>query len=383
MATYNYAGDASQSLENLRERSDPKADRIRWMLDLPDLSRRQGSPVYYLVQRVLRAPRLSAADDVTFPEIVSVERNFDLLNTPEHHPSRRPSDTYYVDKNRVLRTQTTSMWTWYLSDDRVREKLHRNGEVTALSYGKVYRSDEIDRSHYPVFHQIDALCIAARAHRTFSRDDLDGLLLEIAHVVYGQAIETRVLDDSFPFTDPSRQLEIRWKDEWLEVVGAGLVHPKVLRSLDLTADDYSGWAFGFGLDRLAMRKMDIPDIRILWSNDERITRQFESIDSQFKPVSKYPATARDISFVVEKRRPVSDFFEIVRACGSLGDESVIEEVEQLDRYDNVEKFGRERVSHTFRIVYRSFVRTLTSEEINRVQSAIRQSVKRDLGAELR
>lgn len=163
MAKYCYTdGDAASAA--LAARRDAKADRIRWMLDLPDLTRRPGSPVRHLLERVLEAPTLDGADDVAFPEIVSVERNFDLLNAPPDHPSRSQGDTYYVDETHVLRTQTTSMWGWYLADAPVRARLDTDGQVKAVAYGKVYRNDEIDRAHYPVFHQIDALCVARREH---------------------------------------------------------------------------------------------------------------------------------------------------------------------------------------------------------------------------
>ena len=156
-----------------------------------------------------------------------------------------------------------------------------------------------------------------------------------------------------------------------------------MENLGLDPRRFNGWAFGFGLDRLAMRKMEIPDIRILWSTDERITRQFDSIDSTYTPVSKYPATRRDVSFLLDGSRSLNDFYEIVRQHGTRGGETIVEEVEHLDRYENAEKFGAGRVSHTFRIVYRSFVGTLTNEEINDVQTAIRQAVAAELGAELR
>jgi phenylalanyl-tRNA synthetase alpha chain len=381
--TYDYTVGAEPPSYYLTGRADAKAARMRWMLDLPDLSRQAASPVYYLVQQVLRATCVARADRVVFPDVISASRNFDLLNAPRDHPSRSHSDTYYLDDAHVLRTQTTPMWTWYLADQRVRERLSNNGEVTAVSHGKVYRNDEITRSHFPVFHQIDAICVADRAHETFEQRDLDELLLQIAHTVYGKDIATRVLDDSFPFTHSSRQLEIEWNDEWLEVVGAGLVHPTVLARLGLDPERYNGWAFGFGLDRLAMRKMAIPDIRILWSTDERITRQFTSIDSAFAMVSKYPATQRDISFLLERDRSPNDFYEIVRECGILHGEGIVEQVEPLDRYEDVAKFGADRASHTFRITYRSFERTLTHDEVNRVQDNIRATVSGELGAELR
>lgn len=383
MAEYDYAPGAQTPSVHSPQHPDPQSERIQRLLALPDLSRQPGSPVWHLVRRVLQAPQLRGADRVTFPQIISTERNFDALNTPADHPSRRPSDTYYVDAEHVLRTQMTSMWSWYLADARVQERLRAAGSVKAVSYGKVYRNDEIDRSHYPVFHQVDAVAIAARTRQVFDVRFLDELLLQIAHVVYGSDAETRILDDTFPFTEPSRQLEIRWHDEWLEVVGAGLVHAKVLERLGLDPSAVNGWAFGFGLDRLAMRKMQIPDIRILWSSDERITRQFETLDTTFTPVSKYPPTQRDVSFVVDSGRALNDFYEIVRAYGSSHGEDIVEQVEHVDRYENAERLGAGRVSHTFRITYRSFLRTLTNEEINVVQDRIRAAVESELAAVLR
>ena len=382
MADYLYTDDDSAATA-LAARRDPKADRIRWMLGLPDLTRRAGSPVRHLLGRVLETPCLAGADDVRFPEIVSTLRNFDLLNAPPDHPSRAPSDTYYIDAGHVLRTQTTSMWAWYLSDERVRARLGAEGRVLAVSYGKVYRNDEIDRSHYPVFHQIDALCLASRDRQIFDIPRLDAILLEVARTIYGEKVEARIFDDRFPFTEPSRQLEVQWNDGWLELVGAGLVHPAVLERLGLDPAKINGWAFGFGLDRLAMARMQIPDIRILWSNDDRVTRQFASIDSVYQEVSKYPATERDISFVVGAEASLNDFYEIVRACAEQGGEGIVEAVEHIDRYENAAKFGSGRVSQSFRIRYRSFLRTLTNEEINAVQAEIRRAVVREIGAELR
>jgi phenylalanyl-tRNA synthetase alpha chain len=141
---------------------------------------------------------------------------------------------------------------------------------------------------------------------------------------------------------------------------------------------YNGWAFGFG-DRLAMIKMGIPDIRILWSNDPRITSQFKDINSQFKEVSKFPATVRDISFIIDKSINLNNYYEIVRDYAN----DLIEEVKLLDEYENEAKFGQDKKSYTFRIVYRSSERTLTNEEINKIQEEIRKKTEQELGAVLR
>jgi len=383
MAEYDYTTMADPANAALRPGTARKADRIAWMLALADLSRESGTPISLLLERVRSAACIADADVVTVPEIVSVERNFDLLNTPAAHPSRSESDTFYVSDTCVLRTHMTAMWTWYLRDDHVRDRLRKEGQVTGVSYGKVYRNDEIDRAHYPVFHQIDCISLAKRQAREFSVADLDAVLEQIALTIFARGVEMRITDDTFPFTQPSRQLEVRWNDDWLEVVGAGLVHSSVLSNLGLEPEVYNGWAFGFGLDRLAMRKLEIPDIRILWSTDERVTSQFTSIDKSFVPVSKFPATSRDVSFHLDKTTSLNDFYDIVRACSDESDEQIVEQVELVDRYENSAMFGASRVSYTFRITYRSFLRTLMNAEINKAQESIRRRVEHELGGTLR
>jgi phenylalanyl-tRNA synthetase alpha chain len=275
------------------------------------------------------------------------------------------------------------MWPYYLTDPAVRQQLRDQGNVVAYSYGKVYRNDEIDRHHYPVFHQIDGLCISHRRIKEYTSKDLAEILVSIAQAVFGEGVSCRVTDDTFPFTVNSLQLEILWNGEWLEVLGSGLVNPRVLVLLGLQPEEYNGWAFGFGLDRLAMIKMNIPDIRILWSDDERITRQFVSIGSTYCEVSKYPPIARDLSFVADAELALNSFYELVRDCGFLKNEDVIEEVTLLEKFVNVAKFGVGKVSFTFRIHYRSRIRTLTNEEINEVQENVRQKVVVVLGGRLR
>jgi len=164
----------------------------------------------------------------------------------------------------------------------------------------------------------------------------------------------------------------------MEVNGAGLVNPIVLKNFGLDPEVYNGWAFGFG-DRLAMIKMRIPDIRILWSDDPRITSQFKDINSKFKEVSKYPPIVRDISFIIDKNINLNNYYEIVRDFA----ENLIEEVKLLDNYEDDKKFGKDKKSYTFRIIYRSPERTLTNKEINKIQEEIREKTKQSLSAFLR
>jgi phenylalanyl-tRNA synthetase alpha chain len=363
----------------LIQRNDFKSVRMQKLLSLPDLSRKDGSPIKFIADKILGMPIFRDFDIIEFPEIVSVRDNFDLLNAPADHPSRRETDTYYVDPTHVLRTQTTVMWPFYLQREGVLGQLEKDGEIGLLSYGKVFRKDEIDRSHFPVFHQVDGLYICKKEKKIIGMPELQEVLSAIVKSIYGESITYRFLEDTFPFTDPSTQIEIQKGNIWLEVVGAGVVHTQVLKSLNINPEVYNGWAFGFGLERLAMIKMGISDIRIFWSQDSRITSQFEDLNSQYKDVSKYPMTYRDISFIISKGTSLNNYYEIVRDCA--GD--LVEEVKMADQYENKEKFGEGNVSYTFRIIYRSPERTLTNEEVNQIQEKIIEKTKQELNAAVR
>jgi len=366
-------------LARLQDKTDFKSLRIKQLLSLPNLTRTKGSPIKFIIDAILKMSRFSNFDIIDVPEIVSVKNNFDLLNTPPDHPSRQETDTYYAEKDWVLRTHTTVMWPYYFSKKNM-EKLETEGEIGALCYGKVYRKDEIDRSHYPVFHQIDGLYICRKDKKIIDIPELTEVLVDIAKNIYGEDIKYRITVDIFPFTDPSLQIEIEGKPgQWLEIVGAGIVHAKVLKNLGIDPSVYNGWAFGFGLERLAMIKMEISDIRIFWSNDKRITSQLKDLNSRFQEVSKYPMTYRDISFVVDKNTSLNNYYEIIRGCA--GD--LVEEVSQLDKYENKEKFGENKISYTFRTVYRSNERTLTNDEINELQALIEARTKQELNAVVR
>ncbi len=384
MMKRNYITATDPVAENLRKelqtKTDIKSERLKRLLSLSDLSRQEGSPIKFIVDAVLALPMFEKFDVLQFPEIVSIKNNFDLLNSPADHPSRKETDTYYVNPEYVLRTHTTTMWPFYLQRPETIKELEETGEVGLLAHGKVYRKDEIDRNHFPVFHQIDGLYICKKEKTVLGIPELQGVLSAITKAIYGNDIVYRFLEDTFPFTDPSTQIEIQRGDAWLEVVGAGVVHTQVLRNLGIDPDVYNGWAFGFGLERLAMAKMNINDIRVFWSHDPRMTSQFKDLQSQYHDVSKYPMTYRDISFVVGKDVSLNSYYEIVRDCVS---ENLIEEVKMTDTYENAQKFGTDKVSYTFRIVYRSPERTLTNDEVNAVQEAIIQKTKDELRAEVR
>lgn len=366
-------------VKELEKRTDIKAERIKRLLKLPDLTKKENSPVKILVDQILNLPRFKDFDLMDFPKIVTVEENFDVLNAPKDHPSRRESDTYYLDATHILRTQTTAMWPYYLRNQEVLERLEKDGSVALLSHGIVFRKDEIDRKHFPAFHQIDGLYICKKSQQVITQKDLEEVEEDIVKSIFGKDVKFRFLVDSFPFTDPSVQIEIWFNNDWMEVVGSGLVHKQVLKNLNIDPEIYNGWAFGFGVERLAMIKMGIPDIRILWSDDPRITTQFKDINSKFKEVSKYPPISRDISFIIDKSINLNNYYEIVRDFA----ENIIEEVKLLDSYEDDKKFGKDKKSYTFRIVYRSPEKTLTNEEINKIQEEIRSETVKELNAVLR
>lgn len=365
-------------ITDLEKRSDIKAERIKRLLKLPDLTKKENSPVKILFDQIIKLEMFEDFDIVEFPKIVTIEQCFDLLNMPKDHPARKETDTYYLDDIHILRTHTTAFWSFYLKDKEVLGKLEKEGEIKALAPGIVFRKDEIDRSHYPAFHQIDGLLICKKNKKIITQKDLKNVQMDLAKGIFGSDIEAKFIPDEFPYTVESLEMDIKFNGEWMEVNGAGLVNPVVLKNFGLNPEIYNGWAFGFG-DRLAMVKMEIPDIRILWSNDPRITEQFKDINSKFKEVSKYPEISRDISFIIDKDINLNNYYEIVRDFG----ENLIEEVKLLDSYQDEEKFGKDKKSYTFRIVYRSPERTLTSDEINKIQEKIRKKTEQELNAVLR
>lgn len=370
---------SEQLLEELKQKDDIASQRIKRILALPDLTRKENSPLKFIVDKILAMEMFKDFDVIEIPEIVSVRDNFDLLNAPLGHPSRKETDTYYVGKDYILRTQTTVMWPFYLQKEEGKKKLEKEGEIGLLCYGKVFRKDEIDRNHFPVFHQIDGLYICKKEKKAIGISELHEVLTAITKAIYADSVTYRFLEDVFPFTHPSTQIEIQRGDKWLEIVGAGVVHNQVLSNLGIDSAVYNGWAFGFGLERIAMAKMNISDIRIFWSDDSRITSQFKNIDSQYKEISKFPMTYRDISFIVAQNTSLNNYYEIVRDCAR----NLVEQVELLDKYADEQKFGKDKISYTFRIVYRSPERTLTNEEVNQIQEKIIEKTKEELGAVIR
>jgi len=364
--------------KELENRTDAEAKRMFRFLNMPDLSRDTQSPLYELVNRILKISRFANFDQIKVPEIVRTDDSFDLFNFPKEHPARKKTDTYFVDENHILRPHTTIMWYYYLGDEKVKERIRNKESVGAISFGKVYRKDEIDRNHMNIFHQVDGWYLSPKSKEMIGIDELKAVLTEIAQTVFWKDIQYRFNKDEFPYTDPSLEMEVEIGGRWIEVLGAGVVRGTVLKNLGVDPEEYNGWAFGFGLERLAIIGMDLPDIRLLWSNDPRIKKQLK-LGNKYIPVSKFPPITRDISFVVSNDFVPNNYFDLIRDFG--GD--LVEQVELLDKYENVEKFGENKISYTYRIIYRSPERTLVSEEIDAIQNKIYQETAKQFNAELR
>ncbi|KAF2141360.1 uncharacterized protein K452DRAFT_309132 [Aplosporella prunicola CBS 121167] len=389
-----------------------------------------------------------------FP-VVSVQQNFDSLGFPADHPGRSRTDTYYLNKNTVLRTHTSAHQADTFRAD------------TAPGYlisADVYRRDAVDRSHYPVFHQMEGA-------RTWDRNALDGhsslaslvwsdveklprhdikvedpnptfhaernpLQTQHGHAadeveaiathlkrslenvvveIFAQAkkatgaataadepLRVRWVEAYFPFTSPSWELEVFWQGDWLEVLGCGVVSQPILNAAGVPTR--LGWAFGLGLERIAMLLFGIPDIRLFWSVDSRFLSQFQAPSdaaaangdwhiARFAPFSKHPAAPRDVAFWLPGSSGATasssaaggrvaapfhdnDVMEIVRQ--EAGD--VVEDARCIDAFTHP-RSGRS--SRCYRVVYRSLERTLTSEEVNALHEQIRARLVERLGVELR
>ncbi len=377
--------DELEIVKQLQQKTDPISERLKRFLTMPDLSRTSGSPINELIQRILALPELQSFDDVEVPEIVPAAQSFDLFDFPADHPARSPSDTYYVNDTHILRTHTTISWYYYLMSDEAKEKIKNNEPLGVITYGKVYRKDEIDRHHMNVFHQVDGYYLAPKSLKTITIDDLKEILVKIAQASFGKDVKYRFNEDKFPYTDPSLEMEVQIGApddsvgaKWVEVLGSGIVKGSVLEKLGVDSSNYTGWAFGFGLERLAIISMELPDIRLLWSEDERVKKQLH-LGNKFKEVSKFPPITRDISFIVSKEFVPNNYYDLIRDMGG----NLIEEVQLADTYTNPEKFGADNVSYTFRIVYRSNERTLVSSEVDEIQTQIYDATKQQFGAELR
>ncbi len=377
----------------------------------------------------------------SFHPVVSTYENFDSLGFPADHPGRSRSDTYYINKDTLLRTHTSA---------HELEIFRANQSSGYLLSADVYRRDEIDRTHYPVFHQMEgarvwdrsqvpngdvAAAIYADLERlpkhTITVEDpnpsshternplqsdhhspaeaealaahlkrsLELMVVEIftrAKTAAAQAdpdfvdepLRVRWVEAYFPFTSPSWELEVYYGGDWLEVLGCGVSKQELF--INAGVPSQIGWAFGIGLERIALLLFHIPDIRLFWSTDERFLSQFRGVSDdlsllrRFVPFSKYPACYKDVSFWL---RPSSaaggghgfhenDVMEVIR--GVTG--NVVEDVARVDDFTHP-KTGRR--SLCYRINYRSLERTLTNIETNQLHAEVTAALVDRLGVEIR
>lgn len=208
------------------------------------------------------------------PEVELDEYNFELLNIPKGHPARDTQDTFYINENVVLRTQTSPV--------QVRTMMSQKPPIRVLAPGTVYRTDTVDATHSPIFHQIEGLVV----DKGITMSDLKGTLDVFAKKLYGDDITTRFRPHHFNFTEPSAEMDascfnchgegcrICKGEGFIEILGCGMVHPKVLKNCGIDPDVYSGFAFGMGLDRIVMMRYGISDLRLLFENDMRFLGQF-------------------------------------------------------------------------------------------------------------
>lgn len=329
------------------------------------LLQRRNHPLRIVRRRIeehyVRDGDFALIDDATLSPVVTVEQNFDSLLFPPDHPARRPSDTYYLNRRHLLRCHMTAHQT----------DLLRSGQRRALFAGDVFRRDEIDAYHYPAFHQLDGICLytaaelnvptlgslpdaaaAARDAKRLARESatavaaspqpwhapsavavceaaLKGPLERLARGWFGPSATLRWCEAHFPFTRPSWELEVRVGAKWLELLGCGIIQQPILARAGI--EDRIGWAFGMGLERLAMVLFDIPDVRLFWSTDERFIAQFDESATgpprKYVPFSPHEPHTRDISFWLTPTFDANTFFEVVRSVAH----DLVERVELVRR----------------------------------------------------
>ncbi|CAK5277689.1 unnamed protein product [Mycena citricolor] len=353
--------------------------------------------------------------------LVTPFQNFDELSFPLDHPGRSVTDSYYINKNLMLRTHTSAHEV----------EVFRRGEDKWLLTADVYRRDEIDNSHYPVFHQMEGARIftADASGKKEVEEDNERLrdqlaranivIEDVPHIsttnpcqpvhdpVFSELLaqnlklslntlmlalfggpgtgaataeaplRVRWIEAYFPFTSPSFEVEVFFRGKWLEILGSGVVRQATLDTSNV--HNKVGWAFGLGLERIAMILYSIPDIRLFWSTDERFLGQFTANQiTTFQPYSKYPACSKDVSFWVPPtlRLHENDFCDVVRdVAGDL-----VEDVKNIDSFVHPKT---NRQSLCFRINYRSMDRSLSNEEANEIQLQVISRLKDQFGVEIR
>ena len=260
----NIEADYLKTTSNLTTiANQEKLSRDKIDISLPGFESKKGSihPVTRTIQDICSFFERMGFDIEAGPEAEIDYYNFEALNVPEDHPAKDMHDTFYLNNSGLLRTHTSPVQI------RTMEKSEAPHRI--ICPGKVYRKDS-DLTHTPMFHQIEGLVVEEDA--SFSQ--LKGLLNDFLEDFFGEQVELRFRPSYFPFTEPSAEADIRWNKNWLEVLGCGMVHPNVLQGVGVDTNKYSGFAFGLGVERMAMLKYDIPDLRAFFENDIRFLDQF-------------------------------------------------------------------------------------------------------------
>ena len=237
-------------------------------ITLPGRNHARGSlhPITRTLERMIDIFARLGYEVADGPEIEDDWHNFEALNFPPHHPARAMHDTFYFPDGRLLRTHTSPV--------QIRAMVGRQPPLRVIAPGKVYRSDS-DQTHSPMFHQVEGLLV----DETSSLADLKGTLAEFVRAFFERDFEMRFRPSYFPFVEPGAEVDIRWdrddgSSSWLEVLGCGMVHPNVLRACNIDPERYTGFAFGMGVERFAMLRYGVSDLRAFFENDVRFLQQF-------------------------------------------------------------------------------------------------------------
>ncbi len=261
---------AARRAELERSELDARLAGERIDVTLPGRGEHRGGPhpVTRAMQRIIDLFGRLGFDVATGPEVEDDHHNFEALNFPAHHPARAMHDTFYFGDGRLLRTHTSPV--------QIRAMLAQGAPIRLIAPGKVYRSD-YDQTHSPMFHQVEGLLVG----ETVTMSDLKGVLQAFVNAFFEADLPMRFRPSYFPFTEPSAEVDVAWDKGdgkapgWLEILGCGMVHPNVLKACNIDSERYIGYAFGMGVERLAMLRYGVTDLRLFFDNDLRFLRQFQ------------------------------------------------------------------------------------------------------------
>lgn len=263
--------EITQAFEELKVQLASSTKKSKPMVDvtLPGIGTGQGKShiISQAVSELLEIFGRMGFDIAYGPEVEDEWHNFIALNIPPEHPARDPIDNFYVDESTLLRSQTSTI--------QIRVMEHTKPPIRVVAPGRVYRPDTVDATHMFMFHQLEALVV----DEGITMVDLKSSVNQFIHTFFGADTQWRFRPSFFPFTEPSCEVDILWVDKsgnenWMEIGGCGMVDPNVFDAVGIDSEKYTGWAFGFGIERLAMKKYGITDIRNLFENDIRFLKQF-------------------------------------------------------------------------------------------------------------